>query len=212
MTTSARTVYARQGLRGDEGIAPLQFDLNLDPGRDLQIHKSLYGLLCRPLDVHQALVGSALKLLAAILVLVNRPQDGDDLFSRRQGDGSRYGCPGALRRLDNTLRRLVDELVIIGLESDSNHFLCCSCHVLLFLLTKSLSKCPRFLPTVPCVSFLSQKSNRPFSVPVQHLPRRYTSGQISRPIVGLVGPQTYSTKVTSVSPSNLPLHRSFRAK
>ena len=65
----------------------LQLDVDLDTGRQLQIHQSLDRLLGRVHDVDQALVGAALKLLTAVLILMNSTQDGDDLGLRRSGMG-----------------------------------------------------------------------------------------------------------------------------
>ena len=58
----------------------LQLDVDLDTGRQLQIHQSLDRLLGRVHDVDQALVGAALELLTAVLVLVDSAQDRDDLL------------------------------------------------------------------------------------------------------------------------------------
>ena len=64
----------------------LQLDVDLDTGRQLQIHQSLDRLLGRVHDVDQALVGAALKLLAAVLILVNSAQDGCLLYTSDAAD------------------------------------------------------------------------------------------------------------------------------
>jgi hypothetical protein len=49
---------------------------------------------CRRLDdVDQALVGAALKLFAAVLILVDGTQDGDDLFFVGRGMGPETDAP-----------------------------------------------------------------------------------------------------------------------
>ena len=78
-------------------------------------------------DVDEALVGAALELLTAVLVLVDGAQDGDDLGLGRQGDGAGDLGVGALGGLDDGLGCLVDELVIVSLETDADHVFAC-CH------------------------------------------------------------------------------------
>ena len=58
----------------------LQLDLDLHTGGQLQGHQGLHRLGGGLGDVDEALVGAALKLLAAVLVLVDGPQDGDDFL------------------------------------------------------------------------------------------------------------------------------------
>ena len=76
-------VYFKGKQRGSGGKAPedaeadspefaaLKLDLDLDAGGDFEVHQGLDGLLGRVHDVDQALVGAALELLAAVLVLVD---------------------------------------------------------------------------------------------------------------------------------------------
>ena len=72
-------------------------------------------------------MSAALKLLAAVLVLVDGAQDGDDFLLGGQGDGAGDGSAGALGGLHDLLRALVDELVIVSLQTDADHFFL-SCH------------------------------------------------------------------------------------
>ena len=65
----------------------LELDLDLHAGGDFQVHQSFHGLLGGAHDVDEAHVGAALKLLAAVLILVDGAQDGDDLGLGGQGDG-----------------------------------------------------------------------------------------------------------------------------
>ena len=58
----------------------LQLDLDLHTSGELQGHQGLHGLGGGLDDVDEALVGAALELLAGVLVLVNRAQDGDCLL------------------------------------------------------------------------------------------------------------------------------------
>ena len=70
-------------------------------------------------------MGAALKLLAAVLVLVDGTQDGDHFLLRGQRDGAGDLRVGALRGLDDRLGGLVDQLMIVSLEADADHFLRC---------------------------------------------------------------------------------------
>ena len=56
-----------------------ELDLDLDAGGNLEVHQGLDRLLGGGDDVDEALVGAALELLTAVLVLVDGAQDGDDL-------------------------------------------------------------------------------------------------------------------------------------
>ena len=103
----------------------LQLDVDLDTGRQLQIHQSLDRLLGRVHDVDQALVGAALELLTRILVLVNSTQDGNDLLLGRQRDRAGNLSAGALCSLHDLLGCLIDQRMIVSFQSDSD-FLCVS--------------------------------------------------------------------------------------
>ena len=54
-------------------------------------------------------------------------EDGDHLFLGGQGDGAGDGGAGALGGLHDLLGALVDELVVVSLEADADHFFL-SCH------------------------------------------------------------------------------------
>ena len=69
-------------------------------------------------------MGTALKLLTAVLVLMHSAQDGDDFLLGGQRDGAGDGSAGALGGLDDLLCALVDDLVVIGLETNADHFFC----------------------------------------------------------------------------------------
>ena len=69
-------------------------------------------------------MSAALELLTAILVLMSSTQDGDDLLLGGQRDGAGHGSAGALGGLDDLLCALVDDLMVIGLQTNANHFFC----------------------------------------------------------------------------------------
>ncbi len=67
-------------------------------------------------------MGAALELLTRILILVNSTQDGNNLLFGRQRDGAGDRSAGALGGLYYLLCGLVDQLVIIRLQANANHF------------------------------------------------------------------------------------------
>ena len=67
-------------------------------------------------------MGAALELLTAVLVLVGSAQDSDDLLLGGQRNGAGHGSAGALSGLNDLLCALVDDLVVIGLQTNANHF------------------------------------------------------------------------------------------
>ena len=65
-------------VRLTEGLCCLprsELDLDLDAGGNLEVHQGLDRLLGGGDDVDEALVGAALELLTAVLVLVDGAQD-----------------------------------------------------------------------------------------------------------------------------------------
>ena len=76
----------------------LQLNLNLHAGGELQAHQGLHGLGRGLHHVDEALVNAALKLLAAVLILVDGPQDGDDLLSSLKYDVEFPGACGVVPR------------------------------------------------------------------------------------------------------------------
>ena len=70
---------------------------------------------------------AALELLTAVLVPMNSAKDGDNLLLGGQGDGTGNLSAGALGGLHDLLSALVDDLMIIGLEADADHFFLCHC-------------------------------------------------------------------------------------
>ena len=61
-----------------------------------------------------------LKLLAAILVLVGRAQNGHDLLFRRQGNGARNLRARPLRGFHDPLGGLIDQVVLVSLQLDTD--------------------------------------------------------------------------------------------
>ena len=72
-------------------------------------------------------MGALFELLTAVLVLVHRAENRDDLLLRGKRNGTGYFGTAALCDLDDLRRSRIDERVLIALESDS-HFLI-HCHL-----------------------------------------------------------------------------------
>src|SRR5688572_20992360 len=95
-------------------------DLDVDAGRQVELHERVEGLLRRLEDVEQALVGPDLELLTRLLVGVRRPEDAVLVDLGGQRDRARDLGPGTLGGLDDLAGGLIEELVVVGLEPDAN--------------------------------------------------------------------------------------------
>src|SRR4030095_12410175 len=92
----------------------LTLDLHVDASRQIQLHKSVDGLVRRVDDVHQAQMRADLELVARGLVDMRRAQQVEALLARRQRHRAAHHRAGALGRVDDLERRLVDQPVIEG--------------------------------------------------------------------------------------------------
>ena len=110
-------------------LLPIELELNFDfnASWNFQVHESVNSLLSWVHDVDESLMSSAFKLFTAILVLMNCTKDCNDLSLCWKWDWAGNLSVCALCGLNDLFSGLVDELMIISLKSDSNHFLCC-CH------------------------------------------------------------------------------------
>ena len=77
-------------------------------------------------DVDQTLVDAHLEVLAGVLVDVRATDDRVAVLVGRQRDRATDGGVGTGDRLDDLLRRLVDDLVVERLETDADA-LCAMC-------------------------------------------------------------------------------------
>src|SRR5512145_3165282 len=98
---------------------PLQLDLDVDAGRQVELHEGIDRLRRRIDDVEQPLVRAHLELLAALLVDVRRAVDREALDARGQGDRPAHLRPGALRRVDDLARGRIEHAMVERLEADS---------------------------------------------------------------------------------------------
>jgi small subunit ribosomal protein S10 len=95
-------------------------DKTVDALMKLDLPAGVDGLVGRVDDVHQALVGADLELVAARLVDVRRTQDVEALHARRQGHRALDDSAGALGGVDDLGGGLVDQLVIERLQADAD--------------------------------------------------------------------------------------------
>src|SRR6266852_5654150 len=98
----------------------LELDLDIDACRKIELHQRIDRLGRRIDDVEQPLVGSHLKLLAALLVDVRRAVHGEFFDLGRQRDRPAHLRAGALGGCDDLARGRIEDAVIERLEPDSN--------------------------------------------------------------------------------------------
>src|SRR5439155_10016129 len=98
----------------------LQLDLDVDAGRQVEPHQRVDRLRRRRMDVDQTLVRAHLEVLPRVLVLERRPDHAVDVLLGRQRHGTGDGGAGSLSRLDDRLSRLVELLVVVALETDTD--------------------------------------------------------------------------------------------
>lgn len=97
------------------------FDFNFNATGQLEFHKGVDGLgTIVDFDVHQTSVRAQFELLARLLVDESRTVDSKNLFVCRQRYGAIDHCARHLDGLHDLLGRLVDEVVIVRFEFDSN--------------------------------------------------------------------------------------------
>src|SRR5690606_14133847 len=87
-----------------------------------------------------------LEVLAAVLVLVRRTDHTEHVLLRRQRHGAGHPGAGTGHRVDDLLRRGVDDLVVVGLEPDTDLL---SRHALALPLRSSSLAAPGFGGSMP---------------------------------------------------------------
>src|SRR5262245_24305631 len=100
-------------------VLSLKLDLDVDAGRQVELHERIDCLRRGIDDVEQALVRAHLKLLAALLVDVRRAVDGEALDARRQRNRPAHLRAGALGRVDDLARGRIEHAMVERLEADS---------------------------------------------------------------------------------------------
>ena len=75
--------HGHSGRGSGSRLIASELDLDVNASGELQAHQSLDRLVGRLQNVDQTLMGAGLKLLTAVLVLMNSAQDGDDFLDRK---------------------------------------------------------------------------------------------------------------------------------
>src|SRR6202040_3747237 len=96
----------------------VQLDLDVDAGRQFQLHQGVHGLVRGVQYVHQTLVGADFELIARVLVAMRRGQHGEALHFDGQRHGTLDGRARAFRGVDDFAGRLVDQTVIECFQAD----------------------------------------------------------------------------------------------
>src|SRR3954464_11441052 len=97
---------------------PLELDLDIDAGGEVELHQRVHRLRRRIDDVQEALVGAHLELLAAFLVDVWRTVHREFLDLGRQRDRTTHLRARALGGVDDLAGRRIENAVIERLEPD----------------------------------------------------------------------------------------------
>ena len=98
----------------------LHFDLNVDSSRQIQIREVINRLGCRIHDIDQALVHPHLVLVPRVLVHERGAVHRHFVNLCRKRNGASDLGSSALGRFHDLASRLVDHLVIVGLDLDSD--------------------------------------------------------------------------------------------
>ena len=98
----------------------LQLDLYVHTRRKVQLHQRVDRLVGRVDDVHQALMSADFHLVTRGLVHVRRTQQVKTLNAGRQGHRTTHHRASALGSFNDLKRRLIDQAVVKGLQSDTN--------------------------------------------------------------------------------------------
>src|SRR5688572_21281528 len=134
----------------------LHLDLDVDARGQIELHQRVYRLVGGIDDVHQPQMRADLELVARSLVDVRRAQQVEALLARRQRHGAAHDGAGALRRIDDLERRLVDQAVVEGFKADSDalalHVRISSAYSMIFATTPAPTVLPpsRMAKRRPC--------------------------------------------------------------
>lgn len=93
----------------------LGFDLNIYPGRQIQLGKGIYRPRRGSINVQEAFVRVQLELLTGLLVYMRRTQYGEDLLLGRQRNGSCYHGTGASHGFNDLFCGFIHQVVIVRL-------------------------------------------------------------------------------------------------
>ena len=103
----------------------LQLNFDFNSCRELERRDCFNRLLRRLDNINQSLVGSQFKLFTRVLVLVNCTKNGNDFALGGERNRSGNGSTVSLCTFNDLFCCLIDESVIVGLQSDSDLLACC---------------------------------------------------------------------------------------
>src|SRR2546428_12103590 len=98
------------------------FNFDIHTGGQLELHERVDGLRRRLENVEQPLVRAHLELLPRLLVHMRTAQDRVARHLRRQRNRARHFRSGALGRVDDLRRGLIEDAVVIRFEPDADLF------------------------------------------------------------------------------------------
>src|SRR4030067_1129505 len=99
-------------------------DLDIDPGRQVQLLELFDRLVVILGDVDEPFVDAHLEVLARFLIDVGRPEDAIAMDGRRQGDRTADPRARPLGLSDAVFHRLVEQPVVERLKPDPDFFHC----------------------------------------------------------------------------------------
>src|SRR3954469_154632 len=112
--------FRARGTAPYRALIPLELDLDVDTGGQIELHQSIDRLRGRIDNVEKTLVRAHLELLAALLVDVRRTVDGELLDAGRQRDGPANLSAGPFRRVHDLTRRRIENSMVERLETYAN--------------------------------------------------------------------------------------------
>src|ERR1700759_1357395 len=98
----------------------LQLDLDVHARRQVELHQRVHGLGSGVDNVEQTLMRPDFELFAALLVDVSRAVDGETLDAGGERNRAPHLRAGALCRVDDLPRRIVENPVIEGFKPDAD--------------------------------------------------------------------------------------------
>ena len=101
-------------------LSKLDLDFNLNTAGKLKLHEGVDGLLAGAVDVNEALVAAQFELLTALLVNECRAVYCEDSLACGQGNWTTDYSSCFLYCLYNPFSGLVDQIVVVRLQFDSN--------------------------------------------------------------------------------------------
>ena len=97
-----------------------QFDFNINPGSEVELHQSINSLGSRLHDVEQALVGADFELFTGLFVNVGTTVDRELFDARRQRNGTPDQSAGALGGVSDVASGLIEHAMVERLQANAD--------------------------------------------------------------------------------------------